>query len=328
MAEDEKLPAEERVRRGVARTLLNATSVLVALAILVVWGATGYYELAPGKAAVILRFGELRGVQTTPGPKLHLPPPLESHYVVDVEEIQREGFGAPAEPGAELAGQALAEAAIQTRENNIVHLEFEVRYRMRDAFESRFRVAEGRAILRDAAQAAVREVVGRTPIDDVLSEGRGAVATESRELLQVMVDSYETGIEVTGVQLQDVQPPPAVRDAFDDVIAAAQDRDRKIQEARGYENEVLPTARAEARELEAAAAGYKEATVAEAKGEAARFLAVLTEYRKAPGVTRQRLYLETMEEVLPEVEKILIEPGSNVLPYLPLGRGSVQGGQQ
>jgi membrane protease subunit HflK len=317
----EKLGAEEKVKRGTARTIASLTTLVVGLGVLAVWAATGYYELDPGKAAVILRFGQLRTVVTHPGPKLHLPPPIESHHVVDVQEIRREEFGAAvAEEGSKPPGD-LGEAAIQTKDNNIVHLEFAVQYRFAEAFDARFRVAEPREMLRDAAQAAVREVVGRTGIDAVIAEGKDAVASESRQLLQRFLDGYEAGIEVTRVQLLEVQPPRQVRDSFDDVIAAAQDRDRKVQEARGYENEVLPQARGQSREMISKASAYKEATVAEAKGETARFLAVLTEYRKAPEVTRQRLYLETMEEVLPHVEKILIEPGTTggVLPYLPLG---------
>jgi membrane protease subunit HflK len=179
-------------------------------------------------------------------------------------------------------------------------------------------VAERREILRDAAQAAVREAVGRTSIDGVLSEGRGEVEAETLELLQTLLDRYQAGIEVTSVQLQEVQPPPPVRQAFDDVIAAAQDRDRQIQEARGYENEVVPRARGQAAEIESQADGYREAKVAEAKGEAARFEAVLVEYQRAPLVTRQRLYLEAMEDVLPKVQKLVVEPGTaTVLPYLP-----------
>ncbi len=317
----EKLGADEKVKRGTARTLASLTILFAASLVLVVWGATGYYALDPGKAAVILRFGELRTVVAQPGPKLHLPPPIESHYIVDVEEILREEFGAPASAGADPPTE-LGEAAIQTKDNNIVHLEFAVQYRIIDAFDARFRVAEPREMLRDAAQAAVREVVGRTGIDAVIAEGKDAVVSESRELLQRFLDEYEAGIEVTRVQLLEVQPPGPVSDAFDDVIAAAQDRDRKVQEARGYENEVLPQARGQAREMLSKAAAYKETTVAEARGETVRFLAVLAEYRKAPEVTRQRLYIETMEEVLPHVEKILIEPGTTggVVPYLPLGR--------
>ena len=175
-------------------------------------------------------------------------------------------IGAPAAAGADPPPE-LGEAAIQTKDNNIVHLEFAVQYRIVEAFDARFRVAEPREMLRDAAQAAVREVVGRTGIDAVIAEGKDAVASESRELLQGFLNDYEAGIEVTRVQLLEVQPPRQVRDSFDDVIAAAQDRDRKVQEARGYENEVLPQARGQARELISKASAYREESVAEAKGD-------------------------------------------------------------
>jgi membrane protease subunit HflK len=183
-------------------------------------------------------------------------------------------------------------------------------------------VADPRNTLRDTGQAAIREVIGRTTIDGVLSEQRGEVERETEQLLQEILDRYESGLLVKGVQLLDAQPPPEVRDAFDDVIAAAQDRSRKINEAEGYANEVLPQARAESAELRQAAGAYRDAKIAESTGEAARFTALLVEYQKAPEVTRKRLYLETMEEVLPEVEKVIIEPGTaNVLPYFPIGRG-------
>ena len=316
MADDEPLTTEERVRRGTARTLANFLTVLIALAVLAAWAYTGFYQLEPGKSAVILRFGAVDRVQTEPGLRWHLPPPLASHEIIAVDTLEREEFGS-AEPG-EPDETAAEEAAMQTKDNNIVHLGFVVQYRIGDPVDARFRVAERRRILRDAAQAAVREIVGRNSIDDVLSEGRGAVENETVEQLQALLDRYQAGIEVTSVQLQEVQPPPPVRAAFDDVIAAAQDRDRQIQEARGYENEVLPRARAESREIEASAAGYRVAKVSEARGEAARFIAIYDEYRRAPEVTRRRLYLEAMEEVLPKVEKVIIEPGTaTLLPYLP-----------
>lgn len=316
MADDEEpLSTEERVRRGAARTAMNVVAVVVALAVLGAWGYTGFYQLEPGKAAVILRFGAVDRVETEPGLRWHLPPPLASHEIVAVDTLEREEFGG-AEPGAE---DDASEAAMQTRDNNIVHLGFVVQYRIGDPVDARFRVADRRRILRDAAQAAVREIVGRNSIDDVLSEGRGAVENETLEQLQALLDRYQAGIEVTSVQLQEVQPPPPVRAAFDDVIAAAQDRDRQIQEARGYENEVLPRARAEGVELEASAAAYREAKVSEARGEAARFTSIFEEYRRAPEVTRRRLYLEAMEEVLPKVHTLIVEPGTaTVLPYLPL----------
>jgi membrane protease subunit HflK len=209
---------------------------------------------------------------------------------------------------------------MQTGDNNIVDLEFVVKYKVGKAFESRFRIADLRETLRDSAQAAMREVVGRNSVDDVLSEKRGVIQDEAAELLQKILDSYESGLYVEGIELQEVQPPAPVRDAFDDVIAAAQDRNRKVNEAEGYANEVLPRARGEASEVVEAAIGYRDSKIAEARGEAERFLAVVREYQRAPEITRKRLYLETMEEVLPGVEKVIIEPGTaSVLPYLPLG---------
>ena len=316
--EEEPLSADERVRRSAARTALNAVTVLVALAVLGAWAYSGLYQLEPGQAAIILNFGKLDRVETEPGLRWHLPPPISSHEFVAVDTLEREDFGGADTATDQVSGPALEEAAMQTRDNNIVHLGFVVQYRVGDPVEARFRVAERRDILRDAAQAAMREVVGRTSIDGVLSEGRGAVEDETLEALQKLLDHYEAGIEVTSVQLQEVQPPPPVRPAFDDVIAAAQDRDRQIQESRGYENEVVPRARGQAAELESQADGYREGTVAVAKGEAARFEAILVEYQRSPEVTRQRLYLETMEEVLPRVQKVIIEPGTaTLLPYLP-----------
>jgi membrane protease subunit HflK len=318
VAEDnEPSSAEERAKRGAARTALNAVTILVATAILAIWAYTGLYQLDPGEAAIILRFGALDRVEREPGLRWHLPPPLASHLIMRVDTLEREEFGG-AERGAEqLAAPVLEEAAMQTRDNNIVHLGFVVQYKIGDPVGAQLRVAERRAILRDAAQAAMREVVGRTSIDGVLAERRGEVEAETLRLLRDMLDRYETGIEVTSVQLQDVQPPPPVRGAFDDVIAAAQDRDRQIHEARGYENEVVPRARGQAAELESQADGYREARVSEAKGEAARFEALLVEYQLSPEVTRKRLYLEAMEDVLPKVQKVIIEKGTGaVLPYV------------
>ena len=311
--------AETRARRGAARAAFNAVTILVASAILAIWAYTGLYQLDPGEAAIILRFGALDRVERESGLRWHLPPPLRSHIIMRVDTLEREEFGGAERGGERLPEQVLQEAAMQTRDNNIVHLGFVVQYKIGDPVGARLRVADRRDILRDAAQAAVREVVGRTSIDGALAEGRGEVETETLRLLRDMLANYDTGIEVTSVQLQDVQPPPDVRGAFDDVIAAAQDRDRQIQEARGYENEVVPRSRGEAAEIESQADGYREAKVAEAKGEAARFEAVLVEYQRSPEVTRTRLYLEAMEEVLPKVQKVVIEKGTGtVLPYLPL----------
>jgi membrane protease subunit HflK len=324
MARDvESLPPADKVRRQVGRTLANVFVAAVSLAVLLAWSYFGFYQIEPGQHAVILRFGLYARTVEEPGLKWHLPPPIESHELVNVASIEKEQFGFPSDGDAN--EEQRLEGTVQTRDNNLAHVGFVVQYKIKNAFFSRYRVANPRDTLRDTAQAAIREVIGRTTIDGVLAERRGAVERETRDLLQAILDRYETGLLVDGVQLQEVQPPPEVQEAFDDVIAAAQDRSRAINEAEGYANEVLPRARAQAAELRQGAQGYRDAKVAEAEGEAARFTALLAEYRKAPEVTRKRLYLETMEEVLPSVEKIIVEPGTaSVLPYLPLGQGGAR----
>jgi len=320
VADDERLPPSDRVSRQVGRRIANWTTLLVCLAVLGAWAFFGYYELRPGEHAVILRLGQYARTVTSPGPKLHWPPPLESREIVRVAEAQREEFGkAQDEPETE---RARLEAGIQTRDNNVVLVQFSVQYRIKDAFQSRYRVTSLRATVRDAAQAAIREVVGRTDIDGVLYGQKAVVATQTRQVLQEMLDRYRTGLEIDEVNLEDVQPPAAVKDAFRDVISADQDRERLINEAEGYANEVLPNARGQASQRLEDAQGYKESRIAQASGEAARFTALVTEYRKAPKVTRKRLYLETMEEILPDVEKVILEPGTQVLPYLPLPSGA------
>jgi membrane protease subunit HflK len=304
---------ERKVGRLLSRLLLGA----LMLGLLGFWTWFGFYRLNPGEAAVILRLGKYQTTEVREGLRWHLPPPIESRAIVNVGLVAREQFG-DIDTAREAA--TLTETAMQTGDNNIVDLEFVVKYKVGKAFESRFRIADLRETLRDSAQAAMREVVGRNSVDDVLSEKRGIIQDEAAELLQKILDGYESGLYVEGIELQEVQPPASVRDAFDDVIAAAQDRNRKVNEAEGYANEVLPRARAEASELVQGAIGYRDSKIAEARGEAEGFLAVLAEYQKAPAITRKRLYLETMEEVLPGVEKVIIEPGTaSVLPYLPLG---------
>jgi membrane protease subunit HflK len=324
--DDRKLSTEDRVRRSVARTLGNLVFALALLALLLAWGSLGFYQLAPGQAAIILRLGRHVATVGDPGLQWNLPPPLETREIVNVQESSREEFGSRAALEGPEREAALAEATMQTSDNNIVQVGFVVQYVVKDAFASRYRLAEARATLRDAAQAAVREVVGRMTIDGVLSERRGQVAGDAQELLQQILDEYDAGLAVTSIELQDVQPPEPVRAAFDDVIGASQDASRAVNQAEGYRNELLPGARAEAVELVEAANGYREARVAESSGEAQRFLALEQEHRRSPKVTEKRLYLEAMETVLPGVEKVIIEPGAaGFLPYLPLVRDAAGG---
>lgn len=318
---DENLSVDDRVRRSVGRTITRTLLVVAVLAALAGWSYLGFYQLEPGQAAILLRMGRHVATVSDPGLKWHLPPPFETREIIKVSKIEREEFGFRGKETEESSRAELLEASMQTKGNNIVRVSWVVQYRIKNAFESRYRLAEPVATLRDAAQAAVREVVGRMTIDTVLSEGRGEVEVESEEIFQAILDSYEAGLLVDGIQLQEVQPPAQVRDAFDDVIGASQDANRLVNEAEGYRNELLPRSRAEAAEIVASAEGYRDARIAESSGEAARFEAIAAEYAKAPGVTKKRLYLETMEEVLPSVETVIIEPNtSQVLPYLPLGR--------
>jgi membrane protease subunit HflK len=311
--------AESEVERGAGRTIGVGLTVLVVLGVLGAWGAmpgSGWYRLEPGEAAVVLRLGRHVRTVRQEGIGLKWPTPIETVDIVNVGVSQRIEFGAVDAQ----EGPKLAETAMQTADNNIVLVEFVVQYRIGDPFKSLYRVADLPDVLGDAAQAAMREIVGRNTIDHVLTERRGAVQADAAELLEKILADYEAGVSVEAVELQEVQPPGQVRESFDDVIAANQDRNRKVNEAEGYANEILPRSRAQAGEVEAEAAAYKEEVIAVAHGEADRFLALVMEYEKAPAITRKRLYLETMEAVLPKVEKILIEPGTQVLPYLPLGQ--------
>jgi len=312
MAHDEEDPSvDAKVNRSVKRLLTSVLVVLLLLAGSAGWAYTGFpgaeylgfYQLKPGQSAVILRLGAYSRTDSQSGLRWHLPIPFETHDIVNASEIMRLEFGIRSDT-AEVPEGVLRESNMQTGDNSIVDLGFVMQYRISDPYESLYGVADVVPTLRDAAQAAVREVVGKMTVDGVITERRGEVELESERLLQEIVDSYE-------------------RAAFDDVVAAAQDANLAINQAKGYENEVIPRARAEAIELTESALAYRDAKIAESQGEAERFDALLVAYRAAPAVTRKRLYLETMEAVLPHVEKVIVEPGAaSILPHLALGKAS------
>ena len=239
----------------------------------------GFYQLKPGQAAIILQLGAYDRTESRDGLRWHVPVPFENHEIINDSEIMRLEFGIRGDDSAAQEKTAIHEAAMQTGDNSIVDLGFVMQYRISNAFESRYGVAEIVPTLRDAAQAAVREVVGRMTVDGVLTERRGEVEIEGERLLQDIVDSYAMGIEVMQVELQQVRPPEEVRAAFDDVKAAAQDANLAINQAKAYENEVLPGARAEAIELAESAQAYRDAKIAESRGEAERFNSLLAAYR-------------------------------------------------
>jgi membrane protease subunit HflK len=320
VADDPNLTTEQRVRRSVARRLGNLTAGTVLVGALGVWLSLGVYTLDPGEAAVVLWLGRHHGTVSDPGVHWTLPPPIATRVLENVGLVRNEDFGIPA-PGEPADASALVhESSMQTSDNNIVRVSFTVQYRISDPYAARYRIADLPAVVRSASAAAMREVVGRMTVDGVLRERRDALTAEVLTTLQGVFDRYSKDmIVVDAVELQDVQAPAAVREAFDDVVAAIQDASRHVNEAQGYQNQVIPNARAEAVELIESANGYRDARIAEATGEGERFKALSVEYKKAPTVTRKRLFLETMEAVLPGVEKVIVKPGQ-VVPYLPLER--------
>lgn len=328
MADDEEdIGTDVKIKRQVGRTIINWIVLGASLGVIGAWASTGFYQLEPGEAAVILRVGSYNRTVVEPGLKWSLPAPIEEVSVINITEVRRLKFGMSEggdgmEPGAETA---TFENAIQTADSNIVNLSYEVQYTLEDPFSFLYATADPRDMLHDAAQASVREVVGRTNVEGVLSEERGRIQRESREILQSTLDSYfahddaRSAFDIDRINLNIVQPPAQVQAAFDDVIAAQQDEARVISEARGDAQEILERANAVARELIESASAYKESTILEAVGEADRFVALQEEYARAPEVTRRRLYLETMEQVMPQVEKVIIgSDTATMLPFFPL----------
>ncbi len=303
---------------------------------LLIYLASGIFIVGPDERGIVLRFGKaVREVGSGPG--YHLPWPVEQVLKPSVTQIRKEEFGfrtvdvgpparyRPVEP----------EALMLTGDGNIVKLEFIVQYRVKPepdaATDFLFNVRDPRSTLRVASEAAMRQVIGSNKIDDALTDERERVQSETQDTMQAILDSYRSGIEIVTVQLQDVQPPDEVSDAFKDVISAEQDKERLINEARGYANDVVPKARGQAARLINEADGYRQAKIEQATGESERFLALLEEYQKAKNITRTRLYLEAMEEVLPNVDKVLVdESAGGIVPYLPLERlpARSEGGQR
>ena len=278
--------------------------------LLVVWGLAGIYIVEPAEEGVVLRFG--RYLETTGSGPHWAPYFVDSVEKVNVEQIRRAEIGYRSDAG----GQSVPpESLMLTRDENIVDVQFAVLYRIKDARDYLFRVRDPDLTLRQATESAIREVVGRNIMDFVLTDGRALVAEQVRERTQEILDRYETGLLVASVNMQKAQPPDQVRDAFSDAVKAREDEERYKNEARAYAADILPRARGEANAMLERAEGYKQRVINEAQGDASRFSSVLTEYSKAPEVTRQRLYLDAMQNVLANSTKVLldVEGGNNLL---------------
>ncbi|HZI85041.1 MAG TPA: FtsH protease activity modulator HflK [Casimicrobiaceae bacterium] len=291
---------------------LGGAGLLIAL-VVVVWLASGFYIVDEGRRGVVTRFG--RYTETTlPGPRWHLPFPVEAVDVIDFSKIKTVEIH-----GNTPASRSARGLLLLTDDENITDALFAVQYRLKDAKDYVFNAKNPDDVLVQVASTAISEVVGRSQMDFVLYEGRGEVARKTETLMQEMLDRYGTGIQIQSVSLQDAQPPEQVRPAFDDAVKAGQDLERQKNEGQAYANDVVPRARGTASRLLQEADGYNARVVQEAEGNASRFRQILVEYNKAPAVTRERLYLDMMQSVLGNTSKVLVDQkGSNSLLYLPL----------
>lgn len=297
---------------------------------LCIWLMTGFYRVQPAEHAVVMTFGKWTRTQDHPGLGYHLPWPIETVSKVDVTferriEIGFRGGSAPvrnAPRSNSVSGgvSIQSESLMVTGDENIIDINFVVLWRVSDAGKYLFEIRNPEDTIKKVAESAMREVIGRTEIQRALAEARGEIEALTRELMQAMMDEYESGVMINEVKLQAVNPPEQVVEAFDDVLRARADKDRLRNEAEAYRNRIIPEARGEAERILQQAEAYAQEVTDNATGEAERFLSVYKAYAAAKDVTSKRMYLETMQEIMQGSKKFIIggENGGNVLPYLPL----------
>jgi membrane protease subunit HflK len=293
------------------------------LILLVLWALSGLYRVLPDEQGVVLRFGKF--VKTTqPGLNYHLPLPIERALTPKVTKVNRidVGFRPASDSGRSSSGvgNVPEESLMLTGDENIVDINYSVFWVIKDAGKFLFNIQSPVETVKATSETAMREVIAKSPIQSILTEGRSQIEVEVQEITQNILDEYGSGIQITQVQTQQADPPSQVIDAFRDVQAARADRERAKNEAEGYANDVIPRARGEAEKILQEAEAYKKQVVAAAEGEASRFLAIYNEYKSAKQVTQERMYLETMEKVLADIDKVIIDKssGSGVVPYLAL----------
>jgi len=303
----------QMLRFGRGKILLIAAVILIGL-----WLASGIYMVGPGEEGVIRQFGK-EVDRTPPGLRFRLPWPLQTHDVVHMARVRRAEVGFRSDAAGRVRPE-LREALMLTGDENIVDAQLFVQYVVKDPSQFLFRVREPETALKTASEVALRSVVGRNTIDYTMTEGRVVVQDEIKKYLQSLLDEYRTGLMVTEARLLVVDPPEEVKDAFHDVVRAWEDRERLMREAEGYREDLIPKARGEAAQMVRIAEAYKEQRVIRAQGDAAKFLDVLKAYQKAKEVTRERLYLENLDKILPGKEKYILPPAGkdSVLKWLPL----------
>lgn len=293
-------------------------TLIVALILLLLWMSTGIYAVQPGEEGVVRTFGSFTNV-TTSGLNYHLPAPIQQVTIVDVSSIRRAeiGFRSSATQRQDVLGEAL----MLTADENIVKVELLVQYRIADSRDFVFNVQNPEDVLLSSAEVALRDTVGKMSIDAVITEERARVQDQTRSILSQLMENYGTGIQITDVRLQGADPPEEVSDAFQEVVRALADKERLINESEAYQNDIVPRARGNKQKLIEEAEAFKQQRVLRATGDAERFLSILQAYRLAPEVTRERMHIEALEEILQSVEMILIDTdavGGQLLPFLPL----------
>lgn len=290
--------------------------VMVVLLIIAVWLASGFYIVDEGRRGVVLRLGKYHET-TTPGPRWHIPYPIESVEVVNVAQVRTVEVGYRGNP----KNKQPQEALMLTDDENIVDVQFAVQYTLKSPEDFLFNNNRPDDNVLQAAETAIREVVGKSKMDAVLSAGRTRIASDVKILMQHILDRYKTGINVTTVNLLGAAAPEPVQAAFEDVVRAGQDRERFKNEGQAYANDVVPKARGISARLIEEANGYRQSVISTAQGDASRFRQILAEYDKAPAVTRERIYLDTMQQVLSATSKVIVDQkgGQNLL-YLPLDK--------
>jgi membrane protease subunit HflK len=304
---------------GPPRNVGNAVGggiVFVIFLIVAVWLASGFYIVDASQRGVVLRLGKY--LETTmPGPRWHVPYPIETVEIVNVSGVRTVEVGYRGNP----KNKQPQEALMLTDDENIIDVQFAIQYTLKSPEDYLFNNRNPDDNVLQAAETSIREVVGRSKMDFVLNQGRSEVASRVKVLMQQILDRYDTGINVTTVNLQNVQAPEQVQAAFDDAVRAGQDRERFKNEGQSYANDVVPKARGVAARLIEESTGYRQSVVSTAEGDAARFTQVLSAYEKAPQVTRERIYLETMQQVLGSTSKIIVDQrGNQSLLYLPVDK--------
>ena len=297
---------------------LPVTTIVLVIAL--IWAATGFYIVDQGSRGVVLRFGKNTEV-TMPGPRWHIPFPVESVEVVNLEQVRTLEVGYRSSGNSVARSKELRESLMLTDDENIIDLQFAVQYNLKSAENFLFNNRSADASVRGAAESAIREIVGKSKMDFALYEGREEIAVKAKKLMQEILDRYDTGINVTSVTMQNAQPPEQVQASFDDAVKAKQDLERQKNEGQAYANDIIPKAKGAASRLTSEAQGYRVKVESEAKGNASRFEQILTQYNRAPEVMRDRIYIEAQEQILSNISKVIVDQkNSNSLLYLPLDK--------